>query len=239
MPYRDAGERGVLPAQAVAAVQRDGREEARLPRREPERLERAHAVVEGHRSHSKWWGSNGRAAASAPPPPTATRARPIQREAGARLPGELAARVVLGDELRRSRISSRPSAVSYSMRRSGSSRWPSTIGSCRAVGERLPSRRSTIASGGPVPPVEKRLVVALEFVVEDDARHASAVGLDARGFGLIERDRAARRGRVSRGFTRPAWYCCVAARHAWRSRCASSRALPVARERDDGASSRG
>ena len=69
LAVRDAGEGRVLAAEAVAAVQRDGREEPRLPRREPERLDGAATrSSKRHHSRSKWWGSNGRAAAPAAPP---------------------------------------------------------------------------------------------------------------------------------------------------------------------------
>ena len=39
---------------------------------------------------------------------------------------------------------------------------------------------------GSVRPVQERLVVALQLVVEDDPRDAPALGLDASGLGLIE-----------------------------------------------------
>jgi hypothetical protein len=55
----NAGERGVLPAEAIAAVQRHGHQEPGLARRETQRLERFDAILERHRSHSRWCGSTG------------------------------------------------------------------------------------------------------------------------------------------------------------------------------------
>ncbi len=56
---------------------------------------------------------------------------------------------------------------------------------------------------GPVLAIQERLVVALQFVVEDDARDASALALDAGRFLLVD---PIQLGVVasSRGFTTPA-----------------------------------
>ena len=112
-----------------------------------------------------------------PAPAAATAAgRAIAGEPGAGLAGQLAAGVVLGDQLHVAILGPAVS-VSYSMRRSGSSRWSSTtVRSCASAKARRSARRSTPSS--PVLAIEELLVIPFEFVVEDHAGDAAAFALD-------------------------------------------------------------
>ena len=122
--------------------------------------------------------------ARVPPRPTAIPERAdTGRSRRCALPASWTARVVLGDDLDVALLdaSRRPSRT-----RGGGpgARDGRRRSAAPGVGKRL-----AIGLDGrvlrPVPTVEKRLVVALELVVEHDARDAAAVGFDARGFGLI------------------------------------------------------
>ena len=53
LPVPQSREGQVLPSQAVAAVERDQRDEASLPRRETEGRQRVDPVIQGHRNASR------------------------------------------------------------------------------------------------------------------------------------------------------------------------------------------
>ena len=109
---------------------------------------------------------------------------PIQREAGLGLPRQLPARIVLGDEFHIPMLGATvlrfvldPEIRQFQM--------PVDDRQVLRVGERLEIRLVTRAFGAIVP-MQKRLIVMLQLVIEDHSRDAPAVVFQPRRLHLIE-----------------------------------------------------
>ena len=129
--------------------------------------------------------------------------RSVEREAGLRFAGELAAGVVLRDELH---VAVFEPAIRRLVLDAKVGQFEVAVDNRQAARRRQTFGDPTRAPGRPraVGPVQKRLVVALQLVVEDDPVDPPAVLFDPSGFRLIEPIELGSRARVSRGLTRPA-----------------------------------
>ncbi len=135
----------------------------------------------------------GRAARARRSPARASGARrAIQGEPRPRLAGELSARVVLRHELHIARLEA-PVCRLVLDAEIRQLEVPINHGQLVGGGKGLRCPRSPSPSVRPVGPVQKRLVLALQFVVEDDARDAAAFVLQIDRPRPDTADRAARR----------------------------------------------